>query len=325
MPLPLLPLLGGAYSLLMALIIGAFSTRRAGVVFAMISLGVVELVASYAIITYGFFNGGGVGGDRTYGLPVFGVEFLKQIEVYYLIIFWLILSIAAMYLFTRTPVGRMANAVRDNPERAEFVGYSAWRVRLYSFCASGFFAGVAGSMFAIVYEITTVETLNLQASGAILMITFLGGVGVFFGPILGAIVFTLLQTVMSLHTDLWQLYIGVLFVATVMFFPSGLAGVLMMHAPAFQARRLSSLFLPYLATLTPAVIAVLSLAAMAEMLAYNRRAPVGEEEMNLFWITVDSSQPAPWFVAITIACGALWMARRIAPQMAAAFHKANVG
>ena len=75
-----------------------------------------------------------------------------------------------MYAFSRTPIGRMANAVRENPERVEFLGYSAHWVRFYSFCAAGFFAGVAGGLFAINYEIATVENLNLQASGTILMI-----------------------------------------------------------------------------------------------------------------------------------------------------------
>ena len=80
----------------------------------------------------------------------------------------------------------MANAVRDNPERAEFVGYSSYLVCLISFMAAGLFAGVAGGLFAICYEITTVENLDVQASGTILMIAFLGGVGYFAGPIIGA-------------------------------------------------------------------------------------------------------------------------------------------
>ena len=116
-----------------------------------------------------------------------------------------------MYLWSRTPVGRMANAVRDNPERAEFLGYSARWVRYYSFVASGFFAGVAGGLFAINYEILTEENLNTASSGVILLVTFLGGVGFFFGPIIGAIAFTLLQTVLSLQTELWAFYAGVLF------------------------------------------------------------------------------------------------------------------
>jgi len=135
------------------MIIGSFSTREAGTVFAMISLGVGELIAACSLIFVAFFGGEtGVSADRTYGLPVFGVEFLRQSEVYYLIAGWLLISALLMYLFTRTPMGRMANAVRDNAERAGFLGYSARRVRFYSFIFSGFFAGIAGGLFAVNYD-----------------------------------------------------------------------------------------------------------------------------------------------------------------------------
>ena len=322
-PLPFLPLFGGLFSLWIAMIIGAFSIRRAGVVFAMISLGVVELIASYAIITYGFFNGGGVGGDRTYLTPFFGVEFLRQSEVYYIVTFWLLLSTALMYLFTRTPVGRMANAVRDNPERAEFVGYSAYWVRFCSFAAAGFFAGIAGSMFAVTYEITTVENLNVEASGAILMITFLGGVGYFFGPVIGAIVFTILQTILSLQTDLWQMYIGAVFVAAVMFFPGGLAGVLAMHAPVLRSGRLGALVLPYLRTLLPASLSILAVAGLCELLHYRRIAAVGEPEMTLFWLRMDTQHPAPWVILASLALGGYWLARREAPALTRVWGEAT--
>ncbi|MFV0475323.1 MAG: branched-chain amino acid ABC transporter permease, partial [Pikeienuella sp.] len=188
LPLPVLPIFGGLFGLFFAALIGSFSTRKAGTVFAMISLGVGELIAACSIIIVAFFGGEeGVSGDRTYGMPVFGYEFLRQVEVYYLIAFWLVLATALMFLFSRTPVGRMANAVRDNPERAEFLGYSARWVRFHSFCASGFFAGIAGGLFAINFEILTEENLNLVTSGQILLVTFLGGVGFFYGPIIGAI------------------------------------------------------------------------------------------------------------------------------------------
>ena len=109
--------------------------------------------------------------------PFFGIEFFKQVEVYYLTAFWLMLSAILIYLFSGTPIGRMANAVRDNPERTEFLGYSARWVRFYSFCASGFFCGIAGALFAINFEILTEESLNFATSGTILLLTFLGGAG----------------------------------------------------------------------------------------------------------------------------------------------------
>src|SRR5210317_458526 len=152
----LIPLVGGAVGLLAALFIGSFSTRKSGTVFAMISLGIGELIVASSLIFADFFGGeAGVTGDRTYGPPFFGIEFLQDAEVYYLGAFWLFVATLFMYLFTQTPAGRMANAVRDNPERAEFIGYSTRRVRFISFCGSGFFAGIAGGLYALNYEFVT--------------------------------------------------------------------------------------------------------------------------------------------------------------------------
>ena len=228
-----------------------------------------------------------------------------------------------MYLWSRTPVGRMANAVRDNPERAEFLGYSSRWVRFYSFVASGFFAGVSGGLFAINYEILTEENLNTASSGIILLVTFLGGVGFFFGPIIGAIAFTLLQTVLSLSTELWAFYAGVLFLSTVMFFPGGLAGLLMMHVPVFKLGKASKLIMPYLKTLLPAAIGLMGLAALVEMTFHYRHGATGDNEMTVFWTTFDSHTLMPWLVAGAVALIGLGIARATAPALKDAWNEAN--
>ncbi|MEO0400978.1 MAG: branched-chain amino acid ABC transporter permease [Pseudomonadota bacterium] len=324
LPLPALPIFGGLFGMGLAMIVGAFSTRKAGTVFAMISLGVGELIAACSVIIVAFFGGEeGISGDRTYGLPFFGVEFLQQIEVYYLIAFWLMISAALMYLYSRTPMGRMANAVRDNPERAEFLGYSARWVRYYSFIASGFFAGVAGALFAINYEILTEENLNTTQSGIILLVTFLGGVGFFFGPILGAIVFTLVQTVLSLQTELWGFYLGIIFVATVMFFPGGLAGLIMMHVPALRLGKLSVLGVPYLKTLGGGLVGCLGGAALIEMIFHVRHASTGDHEMTLFWTTFDSHAVLPWVIAIFVTVAGFALAKVTTLGLIEAWNEAN--
>ena len=323
-PLVILPLFGGLFGMGLALIIGSFSTRSAGTTFAMISLGVGELIAASSLIFVAFFGGeGGISGDRTDALPFFGIEFLQQEQVYYLTAAWVLISAGLMYLWSRTPVGRMANAVRDNPERAEFLGYSARWVRYYSFVASGFFAGVSGGLFAINYEILTEENLNAVSSGIILLVTFLGGVGFFFGPILGAIAFTLLQTVLSLSTELWAFYAGMLFVATVMFFPGGLAGLIMMHLPALRLGKLRLLFIPYLKTLLPAAIGIFGLAALIEMTFHVRHGATGDNEMTLFWTTFDSYSIVPWLVAGAITLVGFGIARATAPALKDAWNEAN--
>jgi branched-chain amino acid transport system permease protein len=324
LPLPLLPLFGGLFGMGFAMLIGAFSTSGSGVRFAMISLGVGELIAACSIIIVAFFGGEeGISGDRTYGLPFFGIEFLKQIEVYYLISFWLMLSALLMYLFSRTPVGRMANAVRDNPERAQFLGYSSRWVRFYSFMASGFFCGIAGALFAINYEILTEENLNASSSGVILLITFLGGVGFFFGPIIGAIAFTLLQTVLSLETELWAFYAGTLFLATVMYFPGGLAGLLMMHVPVFRFGNQKMLIKPYLKTLLPGAIGILGIAALVEMTFHYRHAALGDNEMTIFWTTFDSHAILPWLITGIITAVALYFTKKNAPDLYEIWGEAN--
>ncbi|MEH6646984.1 branched-chain amino acid ABC transporter permease [Sulfitobacter sp.] len=323
-PLVILPVFGGLFGMGLALIVGSFSTRSAGTVFAMISLGVGELIAACSVIIVAFFGGEeGISGDRTYAQPFFGVEFLQQIEVYYLTAAWVIISAALMYLWSRTPVGRMANAVRDNPERAEFLGYSSRWVRYYSFVASGFFAGIAGGLFAINYEILTEENLNTASSGVILLVTFLGGVGFFFGPIIGAIAFTLLQTVLSLSTELWAFYAGSLFLATVMFFPGGLAGLIMMHVPAFKLGKASQLVVPYLKTLLPGAIGLLGAAALVEMTFHFRHAATGDDEMTIFWTTFNSHEVLPWIIAGAITLIGLGIAKVTAPSLKDAWNEAN--
>jgi branched-chain amino acid transport system permease protein len=323
-PLVILPLFGGLFGMGLAMIVGSFSTRSAGTVFAMISLGVGELIAACSVIIVAFFGGEeGISGDRTYAQPFFGVEFLQQIEVYYLTAAWVVISAALMYLWSRTPVGRMANAVRDNPERAQFLGYSSRWVRFYSFVASGFFAGVAGGLFAINYEILTEENLNTASSGVILLVTFLGGVGFFFGPIIGAVVFTLVQTVLSLQTELWAFYAGCLFLATVMFFPGGLAGLLMMHVPVFKLGKAKQLVLPYLKTLLPGAIGTLGFCALIEMIFHYRHGATGDNEMTLFWTTFDSHAIVPWIVAGAITLIGLGIAKATAPALKEAWDEAN--
>jgi branched-chain amino acid transport system permease protein len=307
-PTPLIPLIGGLTGLFFGIVIGSFSTRRAGTVFAMISLGVGELVAASALILVAFFGGeAGISGDRTYGPEVFGYMFAQEIEVYYVVAFWLLLSTWLMYLFTRTPVGRMANAVRDNPERAEFVGYSQQRVRYISFCVAGLFAGVAGGLFAINYEILTEENLKLAESGQVLLMAFIGGVGFFIGPIVGAIVLSLLSSVVGNYTELWMLYLGILFVVTVLYMPGGISGVIMKHYYAYQLGRLRGLARPYALLVLPALALLLGIVALMEMISHHRGVVGGDYEMSLFAFTFSTQSATPWLVAaaVVVVAGAL--------------------
>ena len=324
LPVPLLPLVGGLAGLGFGALFGSFSTNRAGTVFAMISLGIVELVASSSLILKGFFGGEeGISGNRTKGLVLWGIRFASDVQVYYLIAFWVVVATGLMYAFSRTPIGRMANAVRDNPERAEFVGYSQRWVRFVSFCAAGFFAGIAGGLFAVNYEILTEEAVGLARSGNVLLMTYIGGIGYFAGPIIGAVIFTFLESMLSDYTPVWLLYLGILFLATVLFVPTGFAGVLMMHEPARRAGRLRRLVLPYLATIAVGLCAAIGVIGLLEMVHFVVSAPAGRATKRLFWVAVNVRTLWSWLAFAALAAAGALGFRWAAPRAAAAFAEAS--
>lgn len=323
-PLVLTPLFGGLFGFIAAFIIGSFSTRRAGTVFAMISFGIAELVSASAIILVSFFGGEeGVSSDRTMGPSFFGYEMIPQIEVYYFAAVWFFLATYAMYYFSRSPAGRLANAVRDNAERTQFIGYNPQKVRLVSFVASGFFAGVAGGIFAIQYEIVTDSNLNTAASGLVMLQAYIGGVGYFVGPVIGAIVMTLLNTVVSGVTDLWLLYTGLLFIGTVLLAPNGLTGLIMMHADAYHNRKLGTLIHPYLVALVPLTATFVGLVSLVEMFSHRNEAAIGENSMLLFFMNVDISTWFPWIGFSLLSLFGLVGLRVVVPIVRARWDAAN--
>lgn len=318
LPLVLIPLAGGACGLLAALFIGSFSTGRAGTAFAMISLGVGELLAASALILVSFTGGeAGVSADRAQGTPLFGVDFAQDVQVYYLAAGWLFLSVLCMFLFTQTPAGRMANAVRDNPARAQFLGYSAQRVRFLTFVVAGFFAGVAGGLMAVHNEIVTAEALSASSAGQVLLMAWIGGIGVFLGPLVGAVVLTLINALLSHYTSLWMLYLGLLFVLTVMYLPSGLTGLVMMHRVPWQQGTLPLLLRPYAMTAIPGIVLVLSLIALLEMSQ--------NESMRFVYlgIPLNPSSSHHWLALLVVALTAWFALRSTLPALRAAWAAAT--
>jgi len=313
-----IPLIGGIFGLLAAIFIGSFSTRKAGTVFAMISLGIGELIAASSLIFVSFFGGeAGVSGDRTFGPLFFGVDFAQDLQIYYLSAIWVFIATVFMYLFTQTPAGRMANAVRDNPERAEFIGYSARRVRFISFCAAGLFAGIAGGLFALNYEFITEENLNAATSGRVLLMAYIGGLGYFIGPIIGAVVLTLMNSLLSNYSELWLLYLGVLFLLTVMFLPRGFAGLIMMHQVAWLRGTLRRLALPYLITGIPGFIFILASVAMIEL------SHTEGEVFHYLGVSLERGSSIDWMLLGGIAIAAFLATRKSLQQLKDAWEDAN--
>src|SRR5205823_14814813 len=112
----------------------SLTTKRAGTIFALITLGIGELVYAATFMLPSYFGGEeGITASRTRGLALLGLDLGPQLHVYYVVAVWALIAATSMYAFMRTPVGRMCNAVRDNPERAEFVGYNTQKVRFVAF------------------------------------------------------------------------------------------------------------------------------------------------------------------------------------------------
>ncbi len=323
--IPMIPLVGGLAGLAFGAVFGLVSTRRAGIVFSMISLGLGELVSSSSFILRSFFGGEeGITTNRAKLAPFFGHKFGSQLEVYYLIAAWCFFCVLAMYALTRTPFGRMCNAVRENPERVEFVGYSPRLLRLIAFCFAAFFAGVAGSLGAINFEIMNAQQLGAQQSSLVLLMAYIGGIGSFAGPIVGAVIITYLQITLSDVTSAWQLYFGLMFIGAVLYAPDGVVGWLLMHRRAVrlgEAWRLA----PAYAMVAPAFAAAGGGAIMLIELT-NRQLALARSEgsvMRLFGFDVDASTAWPWIVAVLLFFLGALVVRLVWPRVGDAWGDVN--
>jgi branched-chain amino acid transport system permease protein len=244
--LPWLPLVGGAAGAAFGLLFGVIATRRAGTAFAMITLGIGELVAAAAwTLPEGFGGAAGVAIDRGSGPAWGGWTFGAPREAYAVIAGWTALSIVAMYALTRTPLARIANAVRDNATRVGALGVDPRRVRLAMFIFASGFAGVAGTLTLIDVELASSESVAMARSGAVLIATVIGGSSAFFGPALGALVLTGMSVALAGVLRGWPVYLGLLFVAVVLRSPDGLAGWIRTHRARVKRDGLRALAAAY--------------------------------------------------------------------------------
>jgi branched-chain amino acid transport system permease protein len=226
-PLVLLPLVGGIGGALCGVLFGFISTRRAGTAFAMITLGLGELVAAAAWTLPDWFGGeAGVAIDRANGPLLGSWTFGPAREAYALIAVWCLLACAAMFALSRTPFMRLANAVRDNPVRAAAIGCYPRRIRYGVVVMSAFFAGIAGTLALINVELVSTESVGMMRSGAVLIATVIGGTAAFFGPVAGAVVLTFFSVAVASVTRAWLFYLGLFFIVVVVISPDGLAGVM---------------------------------------------------------------------------------------------------
>src|SRR6201987_4546367 len=322
-PLPVIPLIGGLTGMVFAALLGWVSTQRSGTAFAMISLGVAELIASSALILRSFFGGeAGVSANRTRLFKLFGFSFGPQIQIYYLVAAWTLIAVIAMYALTRTPLGRMCNAVRDNPERVQFVDYDPHVVRYLAFCFAGFFAGIAGALAAINFEIANSAYLGAVQSGTVLFSTYIGGVGYFIGPIVGAIFATVLSLNLSDLTSVWQLYFGLFFISVVTFAPGGITGLLMMHRPLIRGGTLGKVLPYYAVALIPTLALVAGLVLAIETIVHHTVSPGDDPNVKAFGMSFNAASPITWIVALFLIAAGFVAARKTWSRLARAWDDA---
>ena len=211
---------------LFALVIGALSVRLSEVYFAMLTLAFGMLVYGAAHQLRGFTGGSdGVTGFQLG--EVGGSSLANPTTFYYLTLVTAALATFVLYRIVRSPFGLLLRAMRENVERVSFTGTPVYRYRLYAFVLSGMFAGLAGALYGPFTRVASPDMLHWSASAEPVLMSVLGGSGVFFGPVVGAGVFLLLKDWITGFTDQWMLYLGLGLGLIVLLFPKGLLGTLL--------------------------------------------------------------------------------------------------
>ena len=300
-PVTLLPLVGGVAGLFFDILFGYVTTKKAGTTFAMITLGMAELVFAMSLMFSEFFGGeAGVSGNRVIGEAFMGITYGPPRQVYYLIAVYTFICVGLMFAFTRTPLGRILNAVRDNPERVEFIGYNTQKVRYLSFMIAGFFAGIAGGLGALNFEIVTAEVVGAGRSGAYLLFTFLGGATIFFGPIIGGILMVLASVLLSELTKAWLLYLGLIFLFMVMYAPGGVASLIMMNVRVAAYGLLKRVLGSYALLAVAGLIMLAGAGAMIEMM-YHLQLNAGQDTVLRFLgLNLDARSVTSWVGALVV-------------------------
>ena len=300
-PVSLLPFVGGFAGIGFAVLLGYVTTKKSGTPFAMITLGVAELVFAMSLMFSEFFGGeAGISGNRVAGQTIWGITYGPQIQIYYLIAIYTFICVALMYAFTQTPLGRILNAVRDNPERVEFIGYNTQRVRYFAFIIAGFFAGISGGLGALNFEIVTSEVVGAGRSGGYLLFTFLGGATFFFGPIIGGILMVLAFVLLSELTKAWLLYLGLLFLFMVMYAPGGIASLIMMNLRVAAFGKLKQIWVSYLGLFVTAFVALIGAGAMIEMVYHLQLNSALGDNLKFMGIVLNAKGVDSWFGSVFI-------------------------
>jgi branched-chain amino acid transport system permease protein len=213
-----------------AALIGALIVKLRGVYFAMVTIAFGQ-VFYFIAFRWNSVTGGDDGLTGWQRQPI-DLGFTKidilgnQEAFYYVALALFAICVAAMALLLRSPLGRTLVAIRENERRARFLGIPVERHIWLSFVISGCFASVAGTLYALLSNFTDPRALHWTLSGNFVIMAVLGGMRSFWGPLVGAAIFVVLQDYVSSHTENWMSVIGLFFVLVVTFFPRGVMGII---------------------------------------------------------------------------------------------------
>jgi branched-chain amino acid transport system permease protein len=228
-PLPLLLLATCGATCVLGIIVGRICVQRSGAYFSMVTLAVAAFIYSVAFkwisMTGGTDGLGGFMPAQIMLFPGWSITGTEIQNIYFIVLAVAIPVVAACWiLMEATPFGNAVNAVRQNEERATFLGYNVFRVKLANFTLGATIAGVAGTLWTIDNSFVATDSIDLKLSTTVIIFTMIGGSRWFLGPVIGSIVYITLSDWLSAQTAYWQIWLGLAFIGLVLAFPSGIAG-----------------------------------------------------------------------------------------------------
>lgn len=207
-----------------ALTVSYFATARRGIYFALLTLIFAEVVYTFFRYTQTFG-----GSDGIQGLPPFevapGLAVDAPARLYYLVVAYLLLAYLACRVIVRSHFGQVLVAIRENEDRARFLGYNVQRYKMAVCMLSAVLTGLAGALYPGRSAYATPDLLHWSVSGEFLIMVMIGGLGTLVGPIIGGVFFTVLQEKVSSYVQWYNIVVGLVLVLIVLFVPRGLLGV----------------------------------------------------------------------------------------------------
>jgi branched-chain amino acid transport system permease protein len=207
---------------LAALLLGPLAVRRRGIYFSMITIAIGQMFYFIAV-RWNSVTGGEDGLTGYSRQPIFGIP-LGSVQFYYLVLIFFALGAWLLWTILNSPLGHTFVAIRENQKRLTFLGIRVERYIALSFAISGVICALAGSLNSLLDNFVSPDDLKYTLSGNFLIIAVLGGMRNFWGPLVGAIIFVLVQNYVSAVTQNWMTVLGLIFVLSVMFFPLGVLG-----------------------------------------------------------------------------------------------------